>query len=145
MSVIVFRAGIVAADTRVSNAGYVMPERCQKIWSTPWGVAGFVGTYTFVDVAREWTCTADDGTAVPEWTKDTTVIEFREDGIFVSEEGHTYRQPAPLGYFAWGSGTPVALGALYAGADARRAVEIACLVEPQCGGDVVVLHLDGGT
>jgi ATP-dependent protease HslVU (ClpYQ) peptidase subunit len=43
---------------------------------------------------------------------------------------------------AIGAGSIYALAAMKAGADARRAVEIACELDPGCGGEIQVIMLD---
>lgn len=43
---------------------------------------------------------------------------------------------------AWGAGRTYALGAMLAGGDARRAVEIACELDNECGGETQVITLD---
>lgn len=59
--------------------------------------------------------------------------------IVISREGaYTLnRTPTPLivheGFMAWGSGMDFALGALAAGMDALKAVEITCLFDASCG------------
>lgn len=44
-------------------------------------------------------------------------------------------------FYAIGSGAKAALGALHAGASARRAVEIACQIDPSTGPPVVTMRL----
>lgn len=48
--------------------------------------------------------------------------------------------PVTQRLFAIGSGYPVALGAMHAGADARRAVEIAISLDTGSGGEITVLE-----
>ena len=90
MSVIVFHAGIVAADTRAGfGNGWISPERAQKIWTTPHGVAGIVGDWAPVDVIREWTFT-NLKKPPPKVGEKTTIIEFHRgaglDPVLVAVE-----------------------------------------------------------
>lgn len=119
--------------------GWISPERCLKIWTTPWGVAGLVGSWAFSTKVREWTCSED--VEPPEIDDSTMVVEFGPDGVWVTEKGGRFLQGMTQGFCAWGSGRIPALAALYMGADARRAVEVAMLLDPGCGGDVYELRL----
>lgn len=44
--------------------------------------------------------------------------------------------------FAIGGGCEIALGAMHAGADAKRAVEICCQIDPGCGGEIMIVTLE---
>lgn len=68
--------------------------------------------------------------------------------FFVFKKGKCFCYPADSAYpdelfppDAWGYGGDFAIGALMAGADARKAVEIACLVNPHTGGSVEIVDL----
>ncbi len=144
MSVIAFRDGVVAADTRAGfGNGWISPERAQKIWTTPHGIAGIVGAWAPVDAIREWTFT-NLKKPPPKVGEDTTIIEVhRGSVVFVTEKDWRFCQTVgPQGFFAWGSGRIPAMAAFYMQADARRAVEIAMLMDNDCGGDVVALSLE---
>ena len=139
MTTVVFCKGILAADSQAGSSDIVLPEAIEKVWRTPRGLAGFTGDGSFIDQARTWTLT---GGRRPKSSDKFTVIEVSVRGAVTVHEGTaTYVQATPLGFYAWGSGRAVALGALYAGADAKRAVEIAALVDPWTGGDVIALAI----
>jgi ATP-dependent protease HslVU (ClpYQ) peptidase subunit len=65
---------------------------------------------------------------------------LRAEGLFcVSEDA--FEMPVERGFHAVGSGGPCALAAHMAGADAKRAVEIACEIDVYSGGAVIVHKL----
>lgn len=53
-----------------------------------------------------------------------------------------YSQPAAPP-FVLGSGGEYALGAMHAGATPAEAVAISCKLDVHCGGDIVVMYIDG--
>jgi ATP-dependent protease HslVU (ClpYQ) peptidase subunit len=65
-----------------------------------------------------------------DWTR-LIVVNSTKNDVFVFEQ-----TPFPIiqnKHFAWGSGRDYALGAMAMGADARKAVEIACAFSASCG------------
>lgn len=142
MTVIVFRSGVVAADTRVLRTEQqILPEAFEKIWHlADGGVGAIVGSGCLIDAAKAWL--ADRALSQPDF-RECAVIEFLANRILVHVEGATYRQQVPLGFYVWGDGAPAALGALYMGATALEAVEVAAKVCPGVGGPFTVLRVGG--
>lgn len=65
---------------------------------------------------------------------------LRADGLYCVGED-AFEMPIERGFHAVGSGGPCALAAFMAGADPKRAVEIACEIDAHSGGAVIVHKL----
>ena len=71
---------------------------------------------------------------------DFTALLLTPDGLF--EAGKYCRPERVLNkFYAVGSGAKAAMGAMYAGCNARRAVEIACLVDPYSAPPIRTMRL----
>ncbi len=70
-------------------------------------------------------------------------------GLLLNENGiYEYKGPlVPIrvegDVWAIGSGAQAAMGAMYMGADPEEAVQIACAIDPYCGGPITVERLQG--
>lgn len=140
MTTIAYRAGIMAADTCVT-------DRCcrvgtiAKIWRRDDGaLAGMSGAADDMAVFRKWFL---DGADAPY-----PAIIHDSEGILVLPGGQV------LGYFksgigieieadffAIGSGFKAALGAMHAGADAAEAVRIAALLDVDTALPLTIIRL----
>lgn len=93
---------------------------------------------------KGWYRAGADAGAFPrvEQAAETDLYVFRLDRVMVYQN-----TPEPMllqpGQHAAGCGGAYALGAMMAGADAVRAVEIACALDVACGGDIDTLTLEG--
>lgn len=133
MTTVVYRGGIVAADRRVTNGGWVMFDTDVKLTHLPDGrILAETGDSCSVGALKAWVA-GDRAEKQPDG--DCRIIEFSAESIVVFEGCGSYPMN-PNGFYAWGSGSVPALGALHAGATAIRAVEIAALVDPCTGGGV---------
>jgi hypothetical protein len=65
---------------------------------------------------------------------------LRNDGLY-AVSADSFEMLIERGYYGIGSGGGIAVGAFMAGADAKKAVEIACRIDANSGGDVVVHKL----
>lgn len=141
MTVIAFRSGVLAADSRATydDTGIT---RCVKLFRRAGDVIGVCGEEdgsmsTFVD----WYGT---GRVRPEVLMqefvDFSALVLTRKGLFRYDKW--CRPERVIGrFYAIGSGAPAAMGALHMGANARKAVEIACRVEPTCGLPVASMTL----
>jgi ATP-dependent protease HslVU (ClpYQ) peptidase subunit len=140
MTTIAYRDGVLAADTRVTRGGYIMPGHFCKIGRSPSGdLVGISGN-----------CAKADGflRAVINGTADPTAPEEGVTALVISPDGRiTVHEAAGrfditgAEFWAIGSGTSAALGALHAGASAEEAVRIAMLIDNDSGGEVNSLRL----
>lgn len=132
MTVIAIRAGVMAADSRVSTGEFMQPGSVSKLRRmTDGSVCGIVGNITRALAFLEW-LNGDGDDDQPRAGDDWGVIQLRPDGG--AREWNQGGGMEYLGEFgAWGSGGPCANAAMMAGADALRAVEIAAALQPGCG------------
>lgn len=133
MTTIAYRDGVIVADSRASRGGWLNVGAVPKLFRVPDGVCAVCGSLTGAAKLVDWM--RAPGGERPTVTGDVTVIHVAASGrITIHEDGGEHEQPGP--FMAWGSGGPVALGALYAGADALTAVRIAAKVDPYTGGPI---------
>lgn len=130
MTTICFRDGIVAADSRTSSGGWTNPAPEQKLLKEGAAIFALCGDWADCAALKHWIDHPDG----PQPNGDCTVIVFKGGEVTLFSAGGSFIEGAP--FRAWGSGTPVALGALHAGCSAEEAVRIACLVDPYSGGPV---------
>lgn len=146
MTTIAYRDGVIAADTGMSY-GNSRHGECSKIARNHRGdLAGAAGAAGFVAPFLRWFSTGEgDGPdkPVPKSDNSGSDISFivRAGGsIEVQDSGGSYTVTAP--YYAIGSGSPEALGAMFAGADPEMAVRAAMQHDSHTWGDVVILKRD---
>jgi ATP-dependent protease HslVU (ClpYQ) peptidase subunit len=75
----------------------------------------------------------------PKITNSEALILSSAGLIYIDGTGES--NPIERGFMGIGSGGPVAIGAFMAGADAKKAVEIACQVDANSGGAIYVHKL----
>jgi len=143
VSVIVFRDGILASDSRAYGGDYqASPGTKQKLFKLADGSRVGVASATlgqperFVAFLRgEVEASSLTGIA---W--DMRAIVVKPDGsIYLAESSVHMSGPIQCEFYAIGSGAKYALGAIFAGATAVEAVEAAIRFDPHCGGDVRTL------
>lgn len=126
MTTIVYRDGIMAADTAVFDRGTYC-GKATKIWRNSAGwLFGGAGALGDIAIYRDWFMAGMTG-ETPKFE------ENRSEGLAVDPEGRMFwhgtesRHVQIEGpYAAIGTGFQIALGALYMGATAEQAVEMAC-------------------
>lgn len=145
MSVVAWDGKTVAADKQSTNGNRAV--LCTKVRELEDGtVLAAVGDHEESQILMDWYCAGGVKEDWPAFQKDesfTTLI------IINSKEAYQYQayprlQRIEAGFFAWGDGAPVALGAMAAGADARRAVEITCEYNIFCGQGITVCNTKKG-
>ena len=143
MTTIVFRDGVLAADTRSIRGDRITPGIARKIGRNPdgtlWAVTGELAE------AMAFVRDVQDGVPKPRKIPDTaTVILIKPtglNGVVQVNEGEGWFEYGDIPFVAFGSGMAPALGALYQGATAEEAVRIAAKVDPGTGPDVMSLRL----
>lgn len=142
MTIIAWDGKTLAADKAASNCGW--QNTVTKIFRVPGGIVGFSGDS---DAAHDLLAWFRAGRAVAGYPKCQTG-ESRASAIFISQEGqlmaydkspnpNIYEQP----FYAMGSGRDYALAAMYLGFDARKAVEVACAMDNDCGRGIDTIEL----
>lgn len=155
MTTIAYRDGVLAVDSRMTCAG-VIGSNQGLVKAVKSGNMMVVGSGAFADAwpLMLWLLELNHETpplplqaaSRPKLPDDTRVVAFcrapapgRLD-IFVFE-GDGWYQVDDTAFHAWGSGQLGALCAMEMGADAKRAVEVACRFDVYSGGPVQALSL----
>lgn len=134
MTTLAYRDGVFAADSRVVFGGWRAAYEVEKLYRLPDGtVCGLSGDYSAALKYAKWLADGSGGDT-PSLV-DSTVVQLLHDGsITIHEDGASFSINTL--FEAWGSGSVAARAAMYAGASASRAVEIASLLDENTGGQV---------
>lgn len=151
MSVIVYRNGVLAADTRMTvetEAGGSVLHKCDKLYALDKSQLGRV----IVGLAGG----SFDGLAFLDWLRgsDEKPPERLIDGdadfsaLVLTENNKLYefdkwcrKDAIKAKFYAIGSGAKAALGALHMGASAYMAVKVACKIDPYCAVPVKAMRI----
>lgn len=141
MTAVAWNEDIIAWESRVQSGGMNFETRVPKVRVINGKVYAFSGDMDAFDHIIKW---EQDGcdlleSAMPETEWTLVVWEPGQETAF-------YTNFVPMKSWTWpvhaiGSGAQIAIAAMRAGADPRRAVEIACELDPGCGGPVHTLSL----
>jgi 20S proteasome alpha/beta subunit len=144
VSVIVWDGKSLAAD-RQWTAGNLI-RTTTKIWKHGDVLMGGSGTLTHVEALRNWVLGGMLPAKFPDLKCDQNYVPhfwlINRNGAVAKFEDTPYPMTLRDPFFAEGSGRDFAYGALEMGADAARAVEIACKYDTSCGGGIDVLTFD---
>jgi hypothetical protein len=142
VTTIAYRDGILAADTRESDNGWIVNDHAAKLRPLPDGsVVALAGNRGEVEHAVAELALGADRLALQTGSY---VIRLYADGKLRVYEGPGQYDLSADDYYAWGAGWPLAMAAMYAGADAERAVAIASRIEGMTGGRVVYTRWQWG-
>lgn len=144
MTTIAYTAGVMAADTRAYAGFNAVLGSKTKIRRLPDGT--LLGCSTnqvgFGEAVLDWFERGHDLANAPkaagELKFSLLAVLASGDAFYASDSFHL-SGPIHGEYFAVGSGEAVAQGAMRAGADAKRAVEIACECDVWSGLPVVTI------
>lgn len=141
MTTIAYRDGVLAADSAVSVNDLLSASMRKIVCRADGDMAGAAGHAAYCCRFLEWFSSGETVEA-PKATRgdyyvDRGVIFRRNGDIKIYEELGRSIVRAP--YFAIGSGSHLAIGAMHAGASAPEAVRAAIAHDPYSGGDIVVL------
>jgi hypothetical protein len=141
MTVIAYRDGVIACDSRINFGGFhASTKKWEKVGDHLLFGAGDASQFLQL---VEW---YRNGAVISEWP----AIINRENycRLIVCKDGKVFEYeylPYPIevidDYAAWGSGFEVALGAMYAGMGAGQAAKAACALVSTCGGEVHVFEV----
>ena len=154
MTTNVYRDGIMAADSRETietEAGGSRLRSCEKLVRKWVGtkrnrhevIMGFFGESSPALLFMDWYGT---GKPPPQFLADMNadfgVLILSKHGLF---EADAYCRPEKVieKFWACGSGTKAALGAMHAGASARQACAIACRIDPYSAPPITFMSLRG--
>lgn len=135
MTVIAWDGRTLAADRQATNCS--MKFAVTKLTRFKDGsVAAATGSAAAGNIMRQWYEDGADLTKYPECQKGddwARLIVAKPDGIVWYYENLPAAIKSEQTPAAWGSGRDFAIGAMLAGADAARAVEITNMVSTDCG------------
>lgn len=145
MTTIAYRDGVLAADTACVSGGTLLGSIVKIVRRADGAMAGAAGNATFVTTFNRWFVDGEIAMSPraeqDEHSFDRGVIFRGGHSLEVFEPRGRFQATAP--YFAFGSGKELALGAMFAGADAVTAVRAAIEHDPHTGGDITVLKHEG--
>jgi ATP-dependent protease HslVU (ClpYQ) peptidase subunit len=138
MTIIAYRAGVIAADSCATDSFITCAD---KLYKKNGAVIGFCGEVAQALVFVDWyfnqkKSRRPDLASEQGWE----AMVLTKQGVFIWERS---LRPVPMGeeFYAIGSGAPLAMGAMEYGASASEAVSIACRRDPYCREPVVVQTL----
>lgn len=150
MTTIVYRDGIMAADSRVtteSEAGGHIVHQCVKLFRKNGAIIGLQGESSPGMFFLEWFSSnkpKSPPSALMESEADFCALVLTKKGLFEYDKwcnAEPVMLPRHRPFHAIGSGAKAAFGALAMGATARRAVAIACAFDPYTAPPVVWMAL----
>ena len=144
MSVVAYRNGKLAADSRAYGGDYITsPGQKRKIHRLLDG--SMVGvTSAVVGMPERYVAWLNAGANPDKWgagSPDGCMLMIKPNGdVFIAVDGLFFSGPIQCAYHAIGSGSKYAMGAMAMGASAEAAVKVACQFDSHCGGEVMVLE-----
>lgn len=145
---IAFRDGILASDSQASLGATIVSQACEKIVKGRGALIGGVGELAAISKFKRWALKIDWTKVVeppeyemPEGAAGIVIIKGRTSPyIIINYEESGWFEDPDSPFYAWGSGSDVALGALHHGARAHEAVEIAAKISHGSGGPVKTIQ-----
>lgn len=140
MTTIVYRDGVMAADTRLVLGSLICPGGIHKIAKTKKGA--LVGCAGSADNSHAFLAWADGKrTEDPPKDDDADGLIVEPDGSILMYDGNGIFPVVNAPFAACGSGARVAVGAMAMGATALEAMRIAMRCDVYTGGDIDLLTL----
>ena len=141
MTTLVYRDGVLAADSQAGIGPYQVPGTTRKVGTLRDGrLVAFVGSCAGGANFIRW-LNAGSPNDPPRLGRDTVVVVVNLDGTVLVHEDEGVFDGNDAPFLAWGSGLAPALGALHVGASAVEAVKAATLVDSASGGPVQSVRL----
>jgi ATP-dependent protease HslVU (ClpYQ) peptidase subunit len=142
MTCIAWDGRTLAADKRGTVAG--MGYTVTKIHRVSDGLVAFSGGGAHASELLQWFKGARDPSTYPRCDDDGGAGTIRIDmssRIFMYSSANPYPELIESPFFARGSGRDYAMAAMHLGCDARRAVEVACHFDINCGGGIDTMEI----
>jgi 20S proteasome alpha/beta subunit len=144
MTTVAYRNGVLAADTRVMSSGWKTPIRVTKLYrigNEQGYVAATIGRRSATTMLVQWLQAGAPAGFMPDLDDESKVIVLvSHDRLRVFEAMGCFEIDAE--FIAFGSGMSVANAALIMGADAKRAVEVAAMLDESTGPDVETMSME---
>lgn len=132
MTTIAYRDGVLAVDSLGTNGAWIIARKHQKLWRLPDGsIAAGTGTLSHVVAHMEYLM----GRGNKPDLDDYCILQVAKNGVFVHEAGHRFQVFDD--FISYGSGSPAAMAAMFCGKSAIEALDIAALLDPNTGGEIV--------
>lgn len=131
------KKGVMVCDTRVTS-GDQWWEDPQKVVRIGDELIGFAGAATEGDRWLAWYAAGQNG-PMPKIANACALV-LGPSGLKVLDSSGGFC-PIHRGFMGMGSGGTLAVAAYMGGADAKKAVEIACQIDSSSGGRVIVHRL----
>ena len=147
MTTIAYKDGVMAADGLVCGSDLRRGSNTKITRLIDGTLIGCCGSSAAIVRFQRWAHAGFDMANLPTFDKDHGVAAIVVHPNMKVEVWHSECLepqsilPPPWG-MAMGSGNEVALGAMAMGADARRAIEIAIMIDTASGGDIQVERID---
>lgn len=127
------KAGVMVCDSKATLGETWFA--CTKVFRIENELVGFAGSRS---EGLRWVDWYTNGKRGPQpKTQKTELVILGPDGVFYID-GSGELNPIERGYMGIGTGGGYAIAAHMAGMDAECAVEVACQIDANSGGDVVV-------
>lgn len=130
----------IAGDSLATSGDLVAFRSVVKIWRFKDSLYGACGLSTDLLKFKEWQKSDEDAEDTPTLSEGFSGIKLSRKGVWHFDNAFAPHKAPKL--WATGSGRELALGALYAGATAHRAVSIAAKLNVNTGGPIRVLYLE---
>lgn len=144
MTVIAWDGTTLAADKQATLYG--CPSTVTKVFRVPAGLLGLMGNESHARALLVWFQNDMQGEYPQPFGKDVEdqghavlITPQREIRKFVIGPHYAVQEDRRA---AWGSGCDFATAAMYLGETARRAVEVACALQVNCGMGIDTLTLE---
>jgi len=138
MTTIAYDGKIVAADSMCLGECHY---RVNKLTRTHGKIIGCSGGWSESNRFIRWMKDNCPAGSRPEFSEEFNALVVHLDGSYRVFEKELEPMAFEDRFFAIGSGQAAAMGAMRAGANAKRAVEIACDVDPYSRGPVKFMRL----
>lgn len=139
MTTIVYRSGILAADTLHSNDGIRICNKSKFEVLDDGGWLATKGCSGYGRALLKWSQSGRNGDQ-PKGEGGGFLVH--PDGTLEGFEGEVGEVFTGAPYYAFGSGAQIALGALCMGASAEQAVAAAIALDVYSGGEITVMRRD---
>jgi hypothetical protein len=141
MTVIATDGRTMAADGRFVSNALIVETRAVKLHRRQGRIFGFGGNQAQAEIFLEWLDGGAPADKRPSLSEQFGAIEINENGVWIWESTCIrLRHSSP--YATLGTGSEIALAALYLGKTPREAVELACTLDVWCGGEITEMSLD---
>jgi ATP-dependent protease HslVU (ClpYQ) peptidase subunit len=142
MTIIAYRDGVMASDSRVTfgeSEGIYVIDSCIKLFRVRKSIVGAAGDSAPGMKWIEWYKRAGSKKSAPN-LGGAHIIVATSEGLFEADDGGDLALITGP-YYAIGCGAKVALGAMFMGASAVQAANAACKYDPYCGGKIITMEL----